>query len=155
MALARCRFRLSTAASTLLMTVSITGQSDSTATVQRFVGAFRLVSFVTYDDGLNPTPSPYTEGVIMYDASGRMGVHLLDPRRTGREDGGYIAYFGGYEVDPAEGVVRHLIEGSTGIGAGNRTAVRHFRFEDAGNTLVLEVRNDGRVGARLHWERYR
>ena len=155
MRVAHRRFSLSTAAWTLLMAVSIAGQSDPAETVERFVGAFRLASFVTYDDGGNPTPSRYTEGVIMYDASGRMGVHLVDPTRNGRADGGYTAYFGGYEVDPAEGVVRHLIEGSTGIGAGNRTAVRHFRFEDDGNTLVLEVRNDGRVGARLHWERYR
>ena len=122
---------------------------------ERFVGAFRLVSYVTYDEAGDPTTTPYTEGVIMYDDSGRMGVHLMDPAHQGREDRGYIAYFGAYEVDEEQGVVRHLIEGSLGGGAGRRTAIRHYRFEDDGNTLILEVRNAGRVAGTVRWERYR
>jgi len=121
----------------------------------KFVGAFRLVSYVTYDEAGHATTTPYTEGVIMYDASGRMGVHLMDPAHSSREDRGYIAYFGAYEVASAEGVVRHLIEGSLGGGGGRRTAVRHYRFEDGDETLILEVRNEGRLAGTVRWQRYR
>jgi len=136
--------------------VPASGQPGASATdPERFIGAFRLVSYVTYDESGGATATPYTEGVIMYSASGRMGVHLMDPGHASREDGGYIAYFGGYEVDVDEGVVRHLIEGSLGGGAGQRTAVRHYRFEDGGDTLILEVQRDDRVVGAVRWERHR
>ncbi len=131
----------------------------------QFVGAFKLVSYVAFDQNGSPTPTPYRDGIIMYDATGRMSVHLMSGDRV-RPEGAltdadraamyssYIAYYGSYEVLVSPGVVEHHVDGSLIPGLVGTTQVRRFEFEDDGDTLILMVENGGRVQGRLRWERY-
>ena len=132
----------------------------------KFVGAFRLASYVSYDQDGNATATPYRDGIIMYDASGHMSVHLMRADRAEPEGplseadsaamaSGYIAYYGSYTVLVVQGVVEHQVAGSLVPGLAGTTQVRHFEFEDDGDTLVLMVKNGDRVQGRLRWERYR
>ena len=132
----------------------------------RFVGAFKLVSYVAYDRDGSATPTPYRDGIIMYDATGHMSVHLMHGDRA-RPEGtltdadrtamysSYIAYYGSYEVLVANGVVEHHVDGSLIPSLVGTTQVRHFEFEEDGDTLILMVKNGDRVQGRLRWERYR
>ena len=132
----------------------------------KFVGAFRLASYVSYDQDGNATATPYRDGIIMYDASGHMSVHLMRADRAEPEgplsdadsaamSSGYIAYYGSYTVLVAQGVVEHQVAGSLVPGLAGTTQVRHFEFEDDGDTVVLMAKNGDRVQGRLRWERYR
>jgi hypothetical protein len=132
----------------------------------RFVGAFKLVSYVAYDQDGSATPTPYRDGIIMYDATGHMSVHLMHGDRA-RPEGAltdadrtamyssYIAYYGSYEVIVVNGVVEHHVDGSLIPSLVGTTQVRHFEFEDDGDTLILMVKNGDRVQGRLRWERSR
>ena len=130
----------------------------------QFLGAFRLVSYVSYDQNGSATTMPYRDGIIMYDASGHMSVHLMGADRAGPEGQpsepdrgalGYIAYYGSYTVLVAQGVVEHRVDGSLIPGLAGTTQVRHFEFEDDGDTLILMVKSGDHVQGRLQWKRYR
>jgi hypothetical protein len=84
-----------------------------------FLGAWRLVHSVEYGPG-GEKHYPFGEdaiGYIMYNESGVMAVQIT---RRGRPTAGrnpvvgkkdYLAYFGRYELDVQNEVVRHLLEG--------------------------------------------
>ena len=133
---------------------------------RKFVGAFKLVSFLNYAEDGTSTAAPYTDGLITYDANRRMSVHLMNPERprpSGRLSdadraalySSYIAYFGAYRVNVTKGVVEHVVDGALSPGLVDTTQVRHYAFEDDDNTLVLSVRRGDRVASRITWERYR
>ena len=94
-----------------------------------FAGLWKLVSF----DSTGPDGSPLSLfgpdpiGTIMYDAQGHMAVQIMQRARplfaqadwragtleeTKAAFDGYLAYFGRYEVNEAEGCVIHHMEGS-------------------------------------------
>jgi hypothetical protein len=132
----------------------------------QFVGAFKLASYVAYDQDGRETPTPYRDGLIMYDATGHMSVHLMHGDRD-RPQGpltdadraamyaSYIAYYGSYTARVSKGVVEHHVDGSLIPSLVGTTQIRHFAFEDDGDTLILMVKNGDRVQGRLRWERYR
>ena len=132
----------------------------------QFVGAFRLESYVSYDENGTATTMPFRDGIIMYDNVGHMSVHLMNGDRP-KLDGqlseaeraemysSYIAYYGSYNVLVAQGVVEHHVHGSLIPALVDTTQIRHFEFADGGNTLILMIKNGERVRGRLRWERYR
>jgi hypothetical protein len=138
------------------------GQGD-----RRFVGNWRLVSFVNIDDKGTTTVSRFTGGRIMYDAAGQMAAQLTIADRPALPSGaseaqraaaysGYVAYYGAYEIDPAAAKVTHRVEGSTNPGWPKTDLIRYFEFADGGNTLKLSIRNDGgRTTGTLTWARIR
>ena len=149
------------------------GQNDSGSSsasdedvADQFVGAFKLASYVAYDQDGRETPTPYRDGLIMYDATGHMSVHLMHGDRD-RPQGpltnadraamysSYIAYYGSYTARVSKGVVEHHVDGSLIPSLVGTTQIRHFAFEDDGDTLILMVKNGDRVQGRLRWERYR
>jgi hypothetical protein len=84
-----------------------------------FVGTWRLVHSVEYGSG-GERHYPFGEdaiGYIMYSESGVMAVQITRRERpmagpnpvVGKND--YLAYFGRYELDMQNEVVRHLLEG--------------------------------------------
>jgi hypothetical protein len=84
-----------------------------------FLGTWRLVHSVEYEpDGKRHYPfGKDAIGYIMYSESGVMAVQIS---RRGRPTVGpnpvvgkqeYLAYFGRYELDVQNAVVRHLLEG--------------------------------------------
>ena len=116
----------------------------------QFAGTYKLASYVTFDAEGTESPTPYDDGIIMYDAD-RMSVHLTssDPASS------YVAYYGSYDVLVSQGVVEHRVDGSAIPSLAGTTQVRHFAFEDDGDTLILMVKNGDRVQGRLRWERSR
>ena len=86
---------------------------------EAFVGTWRLVHSVEYGPG-GERHYPFGEdaiGYIIYSESGVMAVQISRRRHptagpnpvVGKKD--YLAYFGRYELDVQNAVVRHLLEG--------------------------------------------
>jgi hypothetical protein len=131
---------------------------------ERLVGTWNLISAeghstdgrVTYDWGPNPS------GLLIYEASGRMSIHLLNPTRRQFASGdflrptpeelkeafnGYFGYFGTYTVEENVGVVTHHVEGAAYpnyIG----TAQRRFVVLE-GNRLTLRTPPERANGADI------
>lgn len=133
----------------------------------RFVGHWRLASFVNVDDQGVVTASRFTGGRILYDAAGQMAAQLThadrpalpasptDAQRATAYEG-YVAYYGGYDTDAATSKVSHHVEGSTNPNWPKTDLVRYFEFADGGNTLKLSIRNGaGRITGTLTWSRIR
>ena len=133
----------------------------------RFVGNWRLVSFVNIDEQGATTASRYTGGRIMYDAAGQMAAQLTFDERprlsspaTDAERAtaysGFLSYYGGYEIDDVTTKVIHHVEASTNPNWPNTDLVRYFEFADGGHTLKLSIRNAaGRTTGTLTWARIR
>ena len=111
-------------AAALLAAVAVT-----TPLAERVVGTWTLVSYeARYPDGrVMPVYGPSPVGRLIYDARGRMSVHIADPRRprfvspdrllaTDAEVraafDGYFGYFGTYSVDERAGTMTHHVEGA-------------------------------------------
>jgi len=102
------------------------------------VGAWRLVHSVEYGPGGAPH-YPFGQdavGYIIYSESGVMAVQITRRERAedaqrppgGRSD--YLAYFGRYEVDTENQLVRHFLEGQLHPGSFPDTLERKYRFYD-------------------------
>lgn len=131
-----------------------------------FIGTWRLLSQGTqYPDGsIEPSRGENPQGILMYDALGNMSVQLM---RTDERAGdytdlsqiatafeGYHAYFGTYEVDETEKIVRHHIIGAAYLPYRGTVQIRHYEFlGEAHHQLILKaVGADGTIRI-LVWER--
>ena len=133
----------------------------------RFVGNWRLVTFVNIDDQGVATPSRFSGGRIMYDAAGQMAAQLTYADRAALPQGaseaqraaaygGFLSYYGAYVVDDRATKVTHHVEASTNPNWPNTELVRYFEFADGGNTLKLSIRDAaGRTTGTLTWARIR
>ena len=141
--------------------------SPATADTAPFIGAWRLVSFTSFDaDSRAPRPGAYDTGIIIYDASGRMTAQLMHslnradraPATTNDRAAAYrryLGYWGPFTVDTATGVVVHHVEGSSNPSLVGSKQVRHFSFAANGAKLTLSVKSGDRVTSTLVWERLR
>ena len=139
----------------------------------QFLGVWKLIAYTrTSSDGR--VDHPYSDkpvGRITYDAAGRMSAQLMRPGRkstlpvgvsfaTGvaneaemREAvGGFVAYFGTFDVEESTTTVIHHVEGGLVPSWVGHDLRRKYRF--AGNRLMLTA-----VAANftvdLIWERER
>ena len=138
----------------------------------RFIGTWRLVSseFRRSDDTIVYPYGDDAIGLLIYAATGHMAVQLLrahrplfaagDPYRGTPEEikaafEGYIAYFGSYEVNEAEGVVTHHVHGASFPNWIGGDQQRFFAF--AGNQLILStppiLAGSSTMTGVLIWER--
>lgn len=132
--------------------------------MNRFIGAWRLVSFEEEtSDG--EMVHPYGEnpiGSLIYDSSGRMSVQIMRRDReqlsssewnivpaeeVKKATEGCTAFFGSFEVDAANKIVIHRVEGHVLPGSVGKTLRREFEF--AGDLLILKPSPNRRV----IWER--
>jgi hypothetical protein len=141
----------------------------------KFIGTWRLVKAEAQRPNGEVVPYRYTTGsvgYIMYDTTGHMGVHLMQPNRPKFASGdldkgtpeeikaafdGYGAYFGTYEIHEAEGFVIHHVEGSlfpNNVGSDQK---RFFEFVDDFLILKPPPRPQGgeQVAPRITWQRVR
>jgi len=144
--------------------------TDDAATLQKkFVGSWRLIKI----EGNNRTPAITSTGILTYDNSGHMSVHIVRgdraafpivrARATDKEKAAafdtYTAYYGTYTFEPENGIVIHHLEGSITPGQIGQDNVRYFELD--GTKLTLSVANDGRGGrlsrkdttSHLIWEK--
>jgi hypothetical protein len=142
---------------------------DAERIKRQFIGSFKLISYVGYDENGAERRMPYSVGQISYDAAGRMSAQLMGDNRTpvaGRGQGAgeaqraaayssYVAYFGRYEVDVDKGVVMHIVEGSLTPSMVGSPMPRYFEFSPDGQTLYLQTKAGDRVTGRLRWDRFK
>jgi hypothetical protein len=145
---------------------------------QRLIGSYKLVAYTTYDANGSEGKSAYTMGQISYDAAGRMAAHLMtdDFRKRAAEQrqqagqrggggrgqgqgqaantGGYLSYYGRYELDVKAGSVTHHVEGSSNLGFVGNALVRYYEITSDGKTLFLRTKAGERVTGKLQWDRY-
>jgi hypothetical protein len=118
--------------------------------MQRLVGSWTLLSYVTENpDGSRGKPYGEAVGRLSYDVHGNMAGQVMRPGRLEVAPGqwgaqevrsayaGYIAYFGTYEVTPAEDTVIHHVDGALNPGWVGSDQVRRMRFE--GELLILST----------------
>lgn len=132
--------------------------TDEEAIKAQLLGSWRLVRFNAISEDGEAERRPYSTGRIDYQATGLMNAQLMpedwgDGNRAGSAGAGYIAYFGTFSVDIERQAVIHHVEGAYGRNMLGQSMSRYYEFADDGNTLYLEVRNNGRTTARLRWAR--
>ncbi len=137
-----------------------------TSVNERFAGAWSLTRVERRDADGELMGEPRTErlGYIIYDASGHMGVTLMNPDRqpyagdtpTAEEAldrlGSYTSYFGTYTVTEAEGYLTHHLLGSLNPSGAGSNYQRFYTFGD--DTLTLQPPgNDRGEKSFLTWTR--
>ena len=141
---------------------------------ERVVGTWTLVSYeARHADGrVVPVYGPSPVGRLVYDARGRMSVHIADPRRprfaspdrllaTEAEVraafDGYFGYFGAYSVDETAGTMTHHVEGAAFPNYSGTDQTRRLTVE--GDRLELATPPIARAGERatfhVVWRRER
>jgi hypothetical protein len=105
---------------------------------EEIVGTWRLVHSVEFmKDGRTHYPFGHDAlGYIVYSESGVMAVQIMRKTRSsdrpenlvGPED--YLAYFGRYEIDTDNELVRHILEGQLFPGNHPDVLERTYRFFD-------------------------
>ena len=127
---------------------------QETATL--IVGTWRLVHSVSIDpDGKKEYP--YGEdaiGYIHYSDSGIMAVQISrksrdEVRDLSRSNHDYLAYFGRYEIDTENQLVRHFVEGQLFPGDHPELLVRRYHFD--GDLMSLKP-VDG-TNREILWQR--
>ena len=119
----------------------------ATEQMARFVGSFGLVSFERADGAAGDEPA-FTDGMLSYDASGRMSIHLQN-RET------YFAYYGRYDVNVSRRVVQHRVDGGSRPDMRGRALSHSYELSDDGDTLVLSLTGGDGVQSRATWQRHR
>lgn len=128
-----------------------TGSAGTLAS--RLVGTWQVLELVDTDPA-GKVSHPYGQhpvGYIVYDATGHLHVQVMrtpatPPFAAGDEHGtdreiraaydGYVAYFGTYEVDEAQGKVVHRVQGSLMPSYTGTDQPRPIRI--VGNELIIE-----------------
>jgi hypothetical protein len=145
---------------------------DEGSASQDLVGSWRLISSeghssdgsIVYDQGKTP------KGRVMFDANGRLSLHLTDPNRRNFVSGdflrptpdelieaftGYFGYFGSYSLDEDAGVVIFHVEGAAYPNYVGTDQKRFYKIE--GNRLILRTPPERAGGADVTyyvtWER--
>ncbi|MYD72243.1 MAG: lipocalin-like domain-containing protein [Acidobacteria bacterium] len=137
-----------------------------TSANERFAGVWSLTRIERRDVNGELLGEPTTDrlGYLMYDASGHMGVTLMQPDRqlyagdTPTADealdrlGTYTSYFGPFTVNEADGYVTHHLLGSVNPSGAGSDYQRFFTFGD--NTLTLQPPpNDRGEKSFITWTR--
>jgi hypothetical protein len=139
-------------------------QQRTASAKDRLVGAWGLVSFVSFDANGASRPGTYDLGRIVYDASGQMSAHLMhssnkadvSPSTDADRSAAfrrYLGYYGPFTVDELTGTVIHHVIGSSNPSWVGSNQVRYFGLSEDGNKLTLSVKNQTRVTSTLVWER--
>jgi len=134
------------------------GAESASSLQKKFVGSWKLISI----EGLNQANNGKAVGMITYDNSGHMSVHIVRGNRPAFPEGraratdkekaaafdSYTAYYGTYTFEPDNHIVIHHLEGSITPGQIGQDNIRYFELE--GNRLTLSVANDGKGGRLAH-----
>ena len=146
--------------------------SPKSPIVKKLLGTWKLVEFAGTIDGQPVTP--LNAGRLTYDASGQVSLHMMvqerqkfvsvKKRQSTKDEAkaafdGYVAYFGRFRVDEANGVVIHQIEGSIFPNEIGKESIRFYEL--SGDRLTLRVTSlvDGKIApkssstAYVIWER--
>ncbi len=130
------------------------GQKSAPAIMESFIGTWALVSceFRRSDGEVIDVLGKDAIGVLMYDAHGQMSGQMMrldrphfasgdqqlgTPEELKAALGGYIAYFGDYEVDEQTKTVIHHTKGSMFPNVVGQDQKRFYEF--SGSQLILKT----------------
>lgn len=108
-----------------------------------FVGTWRLVAaeFRRADGEARDIFGEAPVGMLVYDALGNMAVQIMRPDRSSKGSrsviGGYVAYFGAFEIDAEAGTVTHHVHGNLLPEWVGTDQVRFYQFD--GDRLILRT----------------
>ena len=115
---------------------------------RRFFGAWRYVG-QTVDGKPGTERGANPRGIVLYDPSGHMAVHVAPEKPKPNEAlSGIVAYFGTYTIDERASTVTHHKHASVQPGDGG-DVVRAYEF--AGDRLILQPVEA--KSTRIIWER--
>ena len=154
------------------------GDGAAHPTRQQLLGAWRLVS-IDYAGPRGPLPDPFYQagstGIIIYESTGWMSVHIAAPHRPGwpipesRASSGaeagqarakaaafdtYYAYFGTWEYDEATSTVTHHVQSSLIPGESGHNYAQTVTLD--GGHLIFTTRREVAGGAAVQkkvWQR--
>jgi hypothetical protein len=148
-----------------VMPVAATKSNDSKAAARKFIGTWRLVSYVGGTAEAAANRGQHPTGLLYYDGLGNMAVQIMPDRARPKYAGtqptpdearaalaGYSAYFGTYTVDERARTVTHHRQGNINPG-GIDDGVRHYEFA-LGDRLILTLEVKAPAPpAHVTWER--
>jgi hypothetical protein len=128
----------------------------------RFIGVWKLISYESKpaNGEVIQVYGPNPIGRIQYDKAGRMSAFLMRPNRkiptresTADElrqiQGGFVAYFGTFDVDEASQTVFHHVQAAVNPAWPGTDLKRNYEF--SGNRLTLRAVSPNTV-LTLVWE---
>ena len=147
-------------------------------TKEQLIGAWRLVS-IEYrgpdNASVDPFYQPDSTGLIIYDASGWMSVHILGPHRqawkvpasrlptaSSAQDSAlkaaafdtYYAYFGTWDLDEAQSVVTHHVASALLPAEDGQSYAQQVELENGRLIFTTRTGPEGRQTVRHKiWER--
>ena len=135
--------------------------------MKQLLGNWTLLSYVTeHPDGTRGKPYGDAVGRLSYDEHGNMSGQVMRPGRSEVAPGewgaqqvrsayaGYIAYFGTYQVNDAQDVVVHHVQGALNPGWVGGDQVRRMRFDGELLILSTDVQKGGAmVKHSLTWKK--
>ena len=134
---------------------------------QRLVGAWELVNYEIIAADGSKRPGAYDRGQISYDGSGRMSAHLMNSANKAEATPQtdelraaayrlYLGYYGPFVVDEGQGVVTHIVDGSSNPSWVGSRQVRYYALSPDNAQLTLMLKDaTGRVTQSLVWKRSR
>ncbi len=148
--------------------MNVVGAEEQQRGNNQFVGTWELLSVERVDAEGTWSPSigqlANSIGVLMYDESGHMSVHIMNLDRAPVSSNGfaglsgdelrdlfrgYVAYFGTYDVNESESYVIHHRKGHLYPNQVGVDAKRFFEFSDDKLTLTVAPSRN----FRLTWQR--
>jgi Lipocalin-like domain len=120
--------------------------NSSSEAAERFLGAWRYVE-MTVDGKPGTTRGTNPKGILIYDASGHMAVHVApDSDATATN---HTAYFGTWSIDAQAATVTHYKDGRVQPDDGE-VVVRGYTF--AGDRLIYRPL-EATTNIAIIWER--
>ena len=74
---------------------------------------------------------------------------------TAGSDDRYLAYYGNYDVNVYQGIVRHYVERGSRPDLTDRTFTLQYELDNENDTLILSEVGGGQVTSRATWQRHR
>ena len=123
----------------------------ATAAREKFIGVWKLVSYDSHpaEGPVRQIYGPNPIGRITYDKAGHMSAFLMRPGRKAPQSvrnatveelrevqGGFVAYFGTFDVDEGATTVIHHVVGALNPAWPGTDLKRTYQFQDDKLTLV-------------------
>jgi hypothetical protein len=125
---------------------------------QELIGAWHLEHIDTPGQDGKPADIPQPQGMLIYTLDGHMSVQLMYPKSANAlsneyVQNGYEASFGSYDVDEANHMLTHHVQGSiTGDLLVGKDLPRVYQFTADGKLIIRSARPDECWS--VTWEHY-
>ena len=137
---------------------SMAQSARETSAHDRLMGAWHLVKIDSPGPDGTSVPIVQPKGLLIYTPDGHMSVQLMYPKSAYMPSNeyvqeGYEASFGSYDVDEAEHVLTHHVQGAnTRDKLVGRDLRRKYQFTDDGHLIITSAQPEEHWS--VTWEHY-